>query len=372
METRQEEEKPRAAEEPSAVQTELEGSEARLRRLVEGTRAIPWEADARTWLFTYVGPQAVKLLGYPIERWYEKDFWTSHIHPDDRERTVQFCVDMSQSFEHYEFEYRMIAADGRAVWLQDIVGVAMKDGVPEKLYGFMIDISERQQVERVLRELSGRLINAQEEERRRIARELHDDLSQKVALLSVELQQLGQTPPGSGAKILARTHDLWERTRELSSDVHRLSHRLHPSKLEQLGLVTSVASLCREMSEQHGIEVECVSDEAPRSIPGDIALCLFRIVQESLSNVIKHSGTKAARVELAGRKSAIQVRISDAGVGFDTESVRAKTGLGLLGMRERLRPLDGEMSIDSQPGQGTRIEVRVPLPPSEPPARGFP
>ncbi len=146
-------------------------SEARLRALLESTRAIPWEASAKTWQFTYVGPQALELLGYPIEQWYEKDFWTSHIHPDDRKFAVVFCLESSARTKDYEFDYRMITSSGNTVWLHDVVSVGSVNGTPETLRGFMIDITERKLDQERLRDLSGRLIHAQEEERRRIARE---------------------------------------------------------------------------------------------------------------------------------------------------------------------------------------------------------
>ena len=139
------------------AQDSLQESREHFRQLAETTRAIPWEADARTWLFTYVGPQAVELLGYPLDAWYEKDFWVSHIHPDDRKSAVDFCMESSSHLEHYEFQYRMIAADGRNVWLNDIVHVESTDGIPQKLRGFMLDISERKWAEEDLQRLREQL-----------------------------------------------------------------------------------------------------------------------------------------------------------------------------------------------------------------------
>ncbi len=127
-------------------------NEGRLRRLLETTNAIPWEADAKTWQFTYVGPQAVKLLGYPIEQWHEKDFWAAHIYPEDREHAVEFCLKASHRYKDYEFEYRMITADGRIVWIHDIVNVVTVNGQPETLRGFMIDKTAWKQGEQALRE----------------------------------------------------------------------------------------------------------------------------------------------------------------------------------------------------------------------------
>ena len=222
------------------------------------------------------------------------------------------------------------------------------------------DISERVQTENVLRDLSGRLINAQEDERSRIARELHDDLSQRLALLAVELEQIGRELPEGCTGLGERVKDLLRHTGELSSDVHRLSYQLHPSKLDHLGLVAALKTYCEELSSRQGIKIELDHKAIPRSLRPDIALCLYRIAQEALRNVVRHSGAKAARVVLSRHEDRIHLTVSDRGTGFDPESI-AQTGLGLISMRERLRLVGGEVSIASQPSQGTRVEARVPL-----------
>ncbi len=230
------------------------------------------------------------------------------------------------------------------------------------------DITERRRAEEGLREsqrelraLTGRLLQAQETERRRIARELHDDLNQSLALLAVELDLLGQAPPKSMAWLGGRMSELSAQVKQLSSAVHDLSHNLHPSKLEQLGLVAGVRGLCKEQIQAHGLEVEFTHQQMPPSIPDDTALCLYRIAQEALQNVIKHSGARHARVELRGREDGVSLRIVDDGVGFDLRAADGNGGLGLVGMRERLRLVGGALVIDSRPSAGTRIEVHVPL-----------
>ena len=217
------------------------------------------------------------------------------------------------------------------------------------------------QGQRELRSLTGRLIHAQEEERRRIARELHDDLNQGLALLAIELDLLAQKSPESVALLGDRLHELSSRVKKLSSAVHNLSHLLHPSKLEQLGLVASIRSLCKELARDHEMEIEFVDRQLPPSIPADAALCLYRIAQEALQNVLKHSGAQHARVDLQGSEDAVVLRITDEGAGFDPGSVGEKGGLGLVSMRERLQMLGGTIVINSRPGEGTRIDVRLPL-----------
>jgi PAS domain S-box-containing protein len=232
----------------------------------------------------------------------------------------------------------------------------------------IIDITERKRSEdllvsskKELQSLAGKLLDAHESERRRIARELHDDLNQNLALLSVELELLGQQPPDSTARFAERVRVLSQRVRELSSSVHDLSHQIHPSKLEQLGLTAAVRGLCKELTHSHGLNIRFSESHVPPSLPEDTALCLYRIAQEALRNVIKHGRTDHAVVELSATSNLIRLRIADDGVGFDPVAVRENGGLGLVSMRERLHLIGGEIEIDSQPSGGTRIVTRVPL-----------
>jgi signal transduction histidine kinase len=173
------------------------------------------------------------------------------------------------------------------------------------------------------RSLSGRLIHAQEAERTRLARELHDDLNQSLALLAVELDLFGQNPPADGSAVTGRMQEFSALVKNLSSDVHQLSHELHPAKLEQLGLVSALRGFCRELGTAHQIAIEFEPGEFPRSLPDDISLCLYRIVQESLQNVVKHSGANGAKVELTADEKELCLAVSDHGCGFDAAK---KTG----------------------------------------------
>jgi len=205
------------------------------------------------------------------------------------------------------------------------------------------------------RRLAGRLIAAQEVERARIARELHDDLSQKVALLAMDIHQIGlSAAPG----IRGRADVMAERAAEIGTDLHNLSHELHPAKLQNLGLVQATQFLCRDLAKRHRLSIDFVHDSMPATVPPDPALCLFRITQEALQNVVKHSGARNAVVRLTGSAQSLQLEITDSGGGFDT--ARLGNGMGLLSMRERVDFLDGHMTIRSRPGTGTRIAVRVP------------
>jgi signal transduction histidine kinase len=234
--------------------------------------------------------------------------------------------------------------------------------------GLLVQRMRRRRAEDRLREsqretrlLTGRLLEAQEVERRRIARELHDDLNQNLALLSLELDVLSQVLPTPLADIADRMQELSTRVKHLSSTVHDLSHQLHPSKLEQLGLAAALGGLCRELTQSHGLEVKFTQHLVPGVIPPDAVLCLYRIAQEALQNVVKHSGSRRASVELSGAADTIRLRVSDDGVGFAPGTVSGNDGLGLISMRERLLLVGGEITIDSRPAGGTRIDVRVPV-----------
>jgi two-component system, NarL family, sensor kinase len=223
------------------------------------------------------------------------------------------------------------------------------------------DITELKRTEEALRDLGGRLISAQEEERRRVALELHDNLNQKIALLSIELDKLVHKIPGWRGDLRACVRGLWAKTQEISSEIHQLSYQLHPSKLDHLDLTTAVKSLCDELAEHHEITIQFQHQGFPAVLPQAVTLCLFRIVQESLNNVIKHSGSQEARVVLERTKRSVRLSVSDNGCGFDSETARMKNGLGFISMGERLRLVGGEISIHSQPSRGAQIDVWVPL-----------
>jgi len=216
-----------------------------------------------------------------------------------------------------------------------------------------------QKTQKELLSLSKHLIQAQESERRRIALELHDQLGQDLALMSIELEELIQSAPESPAQPIEGLHKLALQARKLSSQVQTLSHQLHPSQLTHLGLVTASKSLCKEVSTASGIQIDFSHSDVPNSIPQDISICLYRVLQESLGNMVKHSGTQEAQVNLTGRPDEIQLYVCDSGVGFDPEGHRETFGLGLISMRERLHLVGGELLIESQPSGGTRIKACV-------------
>jgi PAS domain S-box-containing protein len=220
----------------------------------------------------------------------------------------------------------------------------------------MIDISEWKSAEEALSGMTRKLIESQEQERARIGRELHDDINQRLALLAVELEQLQQNP----SEVEGRAQELRNCVVELSNDVQALSHDLHSSKLEYLGAIAGMKSWCNELAERHKIEISFRSDLSG-SLPLEIGLPLFRVLQSAVNNAIKHSGGKRIEVELREDSSEIHLIISDSGKGFDVEAALRGKGLGLTSMKERVRLVNGTIAIESMPTRGTNIHVRVPL-----------
>jgi signal transduction histidine kinase len=207
------------------------------------------------------------------------------------------------------------------------------------------------------------LIEAQEEERARIARELHDDINQRLALLAIKLQSLQQSLPASVAEIRHAIAEASTETEGLGNDIQALSHRLHSSKLEYLGLASAAGGFCRELSDRQGTEIRFHSESIPKDLPREISLCLFRVLQEALQNAIKHSGSRYFQVSLNGGPSGVELTVRDSGIGFDPEVARRGSGLGLTSIRERLKLVNGKLFIDSQSQCGTTILARVPLSP---------
>jgi signal transduction histidine kinase len=210
-------------------------------------------------------------------------------------------------------------------------------------------------------QLSGMLINAQEKERSRLASELHDDFSQRLALLALGLETAAETIAVSPEEAQRQLHELLNSASEIGADLHTLSHRLHSSTLESLGLVPAVTAFCKEFTTQQGVKIEFKSDGVPRSVERDTALCVFRIVQEALRNLKKHSGASEGLVDLGVSGDKLTLAVQDRGHGFDPAELRTKEGLGIRSMEERARVLGGEFKIQSAPGQGTRVKVWVPL-----------
>jgi PAS domain S-box-containing protein len=251
---------------------------------------------------------------------------------------------------------------GGTTWLRwEIRPWQNLDGVPGGILIFSEDITHRKHAEEALASLSGHLIEAQDEERKRIAREIHDDYSQRVALLGVSLEQLAENVGDSSAEARQKVHELLNRVEGLASDLHALSHRLHSSTLESLGLVAGLRAFCVEFSDQQGIQVDFANERVPHGIPGDATLCIFRVAQEALRNVKKHSGANRAVVRLEWASDRLHLSVSDLGKGFDSSKPSAEHGIGIRSMEERLRLLGGQLEIQSLLMEGTILDAWLPF-----------
>jgi signal transduction histidine kinase len=255
------------------------------------------------------------------------------------------------------FEKRCLHKSGRIVHTENSASVIRsREGDAQYLVGHVLDITERKEAEEAISTMTRKLIEAQEQERARIGRELHDDINQRLAMLALELEQLRDNPAEVGGCL----QELRKQTIELSNDVQALSHELHSSKLEYLGAVAGIKSWCREFGDRQRMEIEFKSNVAS-VLPVEVGVCLFRVLQEALHNAVKYCGTKRVEVQLAEHSNEIHLVVRDSGRGFDIEAATQGRGLGLTSMQERVRLVSGTISIESKPMGGTSIHVRVPV-----------
>jgi signal transduction histidine kinase len=235
------------------------------------------------------------------------------------------------------------------------------DGSFAGFIGSAVDVTDSKMAQEALEKVSGQLIAAQEKERSHLARELHDDICQRLAMLSLRIEKVTRGWGSSQKPISEQLEEIWQQCSTLTGDVQALSHELHPSILDNLGLVKGVKSFCRELSQQSGAVVDFTDRNIPASLPREVSLSLFRVIQEALHNATKYSGAKHFEVHLEGKADEIELEVSDRGVGFDIAGMKNGKGLGLVSMTERIHLLNGAITIDSKPNVGTAIRASVPL-----------
>ncbi|HWJ55379.1 MAG TPA: sensor histidine kinase, partial [Vicinamibacterales bacterium] len=212
-----------------------------------------------------------------------------------------------------------------------------------------------------VRKLAGTLITAQEQERARLARDMHDDFNQQLAAVAIGIGTLRQRAAGGDAEVIGLLQTLQERTVALSDQVRQFSHDLHPSMLDHVGLAPALRTHCSQMSQQHELQVQLVAGDDLAALPRDVAICVYRIVQEGLRNVLNHARVSSAMVAVHRSLDRLEVTIADRGCGFDPQAAAAHAGLGLLSIEERARLVGGTLSIESAPGQGTTLQVSIPV-----------
>jgi PAS domain S-box-containing protein len=344
--------------------TPIRESEERFRVVANAAPVMIWMSGADK-LCTYFNQPWLEFTGRTLEA--ELGYgWADNVHPDDRERCVEIYTQAFDRREPFTAEYRLRRHDGEYRWILDSgVPKFEQDGSFGGFIGSAVDVSDRKKAEEAISNLSGRLIEAQEQERRHIARELHDDISQKLATLSVELSQLASLFSDSEVALGSKLASLVKHTSDVNEGIRALSHRLHSSKLEVIGLVATMKSFCIELAELRNVQIDFIHNGVPDDVPHQVSLCLFRVLQEGLNNAIRHSGTSHFEARLEHVSGALQLTVRDFGVGFDPATAMYNEGIGLMSIRERVSLVKGSLSISSQPQRGTEITVRVPLPAEE-------
>jgi len=338
----------------------LRESEERFRLMSDTAPVMIWmdDTDKRC---TYFNKPWLDFTGRPLSAELGHG-WADGVHAEDLAQCQETFAKAFDRREPFSTEFRLRASDGEYHWLLDI-GVPRfnSDGSFAGYIGSCIDVTERKLAEEALNSISRKLIEAQEQERTRIARELHDDFSQRMALLAIELDLLKKDIPGLNGDAFNRMESLRKHTLEMGSDLQALSHELHSATLDHLGIVLAMSGLCREFRDKHKSKIDFHSQNLPSPISPDVALCFYRVLQEALHNAAKYSRASQFNVQFLGMPGEIRLIVTDDGVGFDVESINKGRGLGLISMRERVKLLNGTFSIVSKLNEGTEIKVRIPV-----------
>ena len=345
------------------VETELATTYDGLRLAMEAGSAGGWDWDIKSGKNLGFG-KAAGLLGLTADEYSSStQEFSDRVHREDRGRLQDAMQKAKENHREFVEEFRVVWPDGTVHWLRSRGKYYYAaNGEPERMLGISLDTTERKLSEEALSQVSGRLIEAQEKERNRIGRDLHDDIGQRLALLAATLQETKKAFPDLPVELSSLVDDLWKQTADISTDVQTLSHELHSPKLEYLGIVAAMRGFCREFAEQQRMEIAFKSHDLPSPLPSpEISLCLFRVLQEALHNAARHSAVRYFEAELWGRAGEIHLTVSDSGAGFDPEAARKGLGLGLVSMEERLRLVNGHLSVESQPSRGTTIHASVPL-----------
>jgi PAS domain S-box-containing protein len=337
----------------------LREGEERFHLIANSAPVTIWMTDADKRC-TYVNQAWLDLTGRPLEAALGEG-WADSIHPEDLERSWTTFANACDRREPFQMEYRVRRHDGQSRWITDAGAPRYdRDGSFVGYIGSAVDVTERKLADEALSTFSQRLIEVQEGERSRLARELHDDINQRLALLHMRLDALSRAVPDSASEGKLQVEEARQDVLSLVTDVQALSHRLHPPRLEFLGIAEAAAELCHEVSSHQRVKVSFDAERVPERLSKPIAVCLYRVLQEALQNAIKHSGSKTVDVLLRGGADHVELTIQDSGVGFDLGATRDR-GIGLTSMNERLKAVDGQLAIASQLQHGTTIRARVPL-----------
>ena len=331
-------------------------AEERFRVMADNTPSLVWMCDPRGKI-TYLNERRIAFTGPDLKAGYG-DSWAAYVHPDDVKGILDRLSQALKDRQPFSMEYRLRRSDGVHRQMFDIASPRMNgDGSFAGFIGSAIDVTDQKLAQQALEKVSGQLIEAQENERSRIARDLHDDICQRLALLSMEIEQANHSQNGSPKNL----EEIRKHCSEIAGDVQSLSHELHSSKLDYLGVVAAIRGFCSEFSTQHKVSIAFTDSNVPGHLSKDVSLCLFRVTQEALHNAVKYSGTNQFTVRISGSADEVQLEVRDAGTGFDVAEAKKSRGLGLVSMQERVHLVHGSLSVESQTGMGTRILAFVPF-----------
>jgi PAS domain S-box-containing protein len=339
----------------------VQESEERLRLAAQAGKMFAYSWDVATDVIERSG-EAAEVLGIDVTQSTTGASAAAMVHPEDKASLEIALAKLNVDRPFLHITYRIIRTDGTVTWLQRNSRAYFNEhGQLQRVVGMIMDVTERKLAEEALSTVSKRLIQAQEQERTRIARELHDDINQRLAILQVEISQMREELPSTQDDLREHLERLRIRLSDTSNEIQAISHGLHSSKLEYLGLVPACRGFCKEVAELQKIRIQFEADDVPSIVPEDVSLALFRVLQESLQNAIKYSRAEHFEVRLRGTSSELQLTVRDDGIGFDVGAAVTNRGLGLISMRERVGLVGGTILITSEPMHGTEVKVRIPV-----------
>ena len=334
----------------------------RLRLAMEASASVGWDFEVKSGRHVWFGDLQT-IFGIASDTYVTtgEDF-TRYIHPEDRTRVSEAIADARQNQKLYAAEFRVLQPDGTVRWLGSRGKFYYaRNGNAERMLGVSLDITDRKLAEEALSCMNRRVIEAEERERDRIARDLHENIGQRLALLAIAIEQLKTDFPHHAVELLDRMDAVWRNTLEILTDVKASAHELYSPRLVYLGIAAVMRTFCEEFGERKRVKIDFKSHGFPIPLPPDVSICLFRVLQEALHNGVMHSGVQKFSVQLWGESDEIHLRVSDSGVGFDLRAARRGRGLGLIRIEQRVKLVGGSSSIDSQPEKGTTVKVSVSL-----------
>lgn len=351
--------------EQKKAETEFQQSQLKYAALMNNLEGIVWEADPKTFAFSFISKQAERLLGYPVEKWInEPTFWADHIHDDDRDWAVNYCLQCTLEKRPHQFEYRMIAEDGRIVWLRDIVSLETENDEPIKLTGLMVDITERKKMEEELANkmlekqklITETTILAQEKERNELGQELHDNINQILSVVKLYLG-MAKSDQNSEKDFIGQSHQYLD---EAMNEIRKLSHSLVAPSLGEDGLKNALEELIESVNQPSNNFIQLFIDDNynEQTVEKNKELMIYRIIQEQLNNILKYAKASNVKITVKKKSEQLYISVSDDGVGFDVNETGK--GIGLKNISNRVGLYSGNMNIITAPGEGCTLEVYFP------------